>query len=184
LPVTNICSSSFWRSEPTHYQSFDTITVINDNLDTEDTDTESESESEIDGEEEMHDDNYYNGTISRHLPLSRVQFQTTTEWQYYDQALHEGQDCVICPTHLSAILIADSAFETYLLHSSNPYLLSPSQQTSPEQSEIVEVRMHGFLMFLVITCMLVKLNQSTSITSTKRSTFFALRVILTLSYRW
>ena len=96
LPVTNICSSSFWRSEPTQYQSFDTITVINDNLDTEDTDTESESESEIDGEEEMHDDNYYNGTISRHLPLSRVQFQTTTEWQYYDQALHEGQDCVIC----------------------------------------------------------------------------------------
>jgi len=41
------------------------------------------------------------------------------------------------PTHLSAILIADSAFETYLLHSSNPHLLSPSQQTSPEQSEIV-----------------------------------------------
>jgi hypothetical protein len=43
LPVTNICSSSFWRSEPIQYQSFDTIAVINDNLDTDDTESESQS---------------------------------------------------------------------------------------------------------------------------------------------
>ncbi len=99
LPVTDVCSASFWRSEPTQYHSFDTITVINDNLDTEDSDSEndvSDSSSEIDGEEELHDDNFYNVTLRRPVPLSRIKFQTATEWQFYDQSLHEGQDCVIC----------------------------------------------------------------------------------------
>ena len=64
------------------------------------------------------------------------------------------------------------------------FTLTPFQAQQPSYLVVSQVIMHGFLMFLVITCMLVKLNQSTSITSTKRSTFFALRVILTLSYRW
>jgi hypothetical protein len=53
------------------------------------------------------------------------------------------------PTHLSAILIADSAFETYLLHSSNPHLLSPNQQTSLERKSLTSKMVHLKALLLV-----------------------------------
>ena len=45
LPLTDICSSYFWKSIPTVSQSFDTIAAINDNQD-------DKVESVLDPEEE------------------------------------------------------------------------------------------------------------------------------------
>jgi hypothetical protein len=98
LPVTDTTSASFWRNEPTAFHTFDTITVINDNPDNEESDSEQDTSSDSDSEtnEDLLDDDFYNGRPSRHLPISKNQFQTTTEWQFYDQNIHLGQDCSIC----------------------------------------------------------------------------------------
>ena len=99
LPVTDTTSASFWRNEPTSFHNFDSITVINDNLDNEESDSDQHSSSDDDSdtnEEDLQDDDFFNGRPSRHLPISKNQFQTSTEWQFYHQKTHQGQDCSIC----------------------------------------------------------------------------------------
>ena len=64
LPVTDTTSASFWRNEPTSFHTFDTITVINDNPDNEESDSEKDSSSDDDSEtneEDLLDDDFYNG---------------------------------------------------------------------------------------------------------------------------
>jgi len=98
LPVTDTCSASFWRNEPTQFHTFDTITVINDH---QDADTEShldedDEEVESDREEDIVDEEWLEERPQRQLPLTRHQFQQSTEWLMFDPSLHQGQDCSIC----------------------------------------------------------------------------------------
>jgi hypothetical protein len=90
LPVTDTTSASFWRNEPNTFHTFDTIAVINDNSDAGESDSELDASSDNNSEtneEEVLDDDIYK---SRHCPISKRQFQTTTEWQFYEQNIHQG----------------------------------------------------------------------------------------------
>ena len=83
LPLTDICSKYFWKTEPTAYHDFDTITAINDDAgdtrpNTLDPDSESEDEIQTD------------------RPLTEQQFNSSTYWFTFRQIEHQAKACVIC----------------------------------------------------------------------------------------
>ena len=81
--MTDICSRYFWKTEPTAYHDFDTITAINDDAgdtrpNTLDPDTESEDEIQTD------------------RPLTEQQFNYSTYWFTFRQLEHQAKACAIC----------------------------------------------------------------------------------------
>ena len=83
LPMTDICSRYFWKTEPTAYHDFDTIAAINNDAEdtrpnTLDPDTESEDEIQTD------------------RPLTEQQFNSSTYWFTFRQLEHQAKACAIC----------------------------------------------------------------------------------------
>lgn len=82
--MTDICSKYFWKTEPTAYHDFDTVTAINvdGGGDTRPNtlDPDSESEDEIDTDR----------------PLTEQQFNSSTYWFTFRQMEHQAKACAIC----------------------------------------------------------------------------------------
>ena len=68
LPVTDTCSVSFWRKEPTNFHTFDTINVINDHLDP---DAESHLNDEEEEVNESEEEDYIEESPPRNLTLTK-----------------------------------------------------------------------------------------------------------------
>ena len=94
LPLTDIGSRYFWKTVPTAYHNFDSITAINNDEDDPlpnefDPKTNSENEDEEDGNEEEEQ-------ASDDDPLTLREFNQQTHWYTFKATEYPSRLCAIC----------------------------------------------------------------------------------------